>query len=148
MKDRSDDTMHHQQMLYNEATPHALCGNQFWILVIDYLNICLNINCTLLITRKENSIHWPCAPNMVALTVERIFSWVPIVGIRSHTWSRFCGNIKTFISGRRYLHLMTLTKKSLFCHLLYIIVTKMYLFKKALYLLYLHSQTRYFLLLK
>merc|ERR1719219_1335569 len=31
----------------------------------------------------------PCAPSIVAFTVERIFSWVPMVGIRSHTWSRF-----------------------------------------------------------
>merc|ERR1719510_2064131 len=31
----------------------------------------------------------PCAPSMVAFTVERIFSWVPMVGMRSHTWSRF-----------------------------------------------------------
>ena len=27
---------------------------------------------------------------MVALTVERILSWVAMVGIRSHTWSKFC----------------------------------------------------------
>ena len=33
----------------------------------------------------------PCAPSMVAFTVERIFSWVPMVGMRSHTWSRFWG---------------------------------------------------------
>uniref|UniRef100_A0A2M3ZRX4 Putative secreted peptide n=1 Tax=Anopheles braziliensis TaxID=58242 RepID=A0A2M3ZRX4_9DIPT len=30
----------------------------------------------------------PWAPSMVALTVDRIFSCVPIVGIRSHTCSR------------------------------------------------------------
>ena len=27
----------------------------------------------------------PCAPSIVAFTVERIFSWVPMVGMRSHT---------------------------------------------------------------
>lgn len=31
----------------------------------------------------------PWAPNMVALTVDRIFSCVPMVGIRSHTCKRF-----------------------------------------------------------
>ena len=32
----------------------------------------------------------PCAPNMVAFTVDRIFSCVPIVGILSQTCNRFC----------------------------------------------------------
>lgn len=31
----------------------------------------------------------PCAPNIVAFTVDKIFNWVPIVGIRSHTCSKF-----------------------------------------------------------
>lgn len=32
----------------------------------------------------------PWAPSIVALTVDKIFSCVPMVGIRSHTWSRHC----------------------------------------------------------
>ena len=32
----------------------------------------------------------PCAPNMVAFTVDRILSCVPIVGILSQTCNRFC----------------------------------------------------------
>lgn len=32
----------------------------------------------------------PCAPNMVAFTVDKIFSWVPIVGILSQTCNKFC----------------------------------------------------------
>ena len=34
-------------------------------------------------------IYLPCAPNIVAFTVDKIFSCVPIVGIRSHTCNRF-----------------------------------------------------------
>jgi len=31
----------------------------------------------------------PCAPSIVAFTVDSIFNCVPIVGIRSQTWRRF-----------------------------------------------------------
>jgi len=31
----------------------------------------------------------PCAPSIVAFTVDNIFNCVPMVGIRSQTWRRF-----------------------------------------------------------
>ena len=40
----------------------------------------------------------PCAPSIVALTVERILSWVAMVGMRSHTWSKFCKKLEESLS--------------------------------------------------
>lgn len=38
----------------------------------------------------------PWAPNMVALTVDKIFSCVPMVGIRSQTCRRHCKQIECY----------------------------------------------------
>ena len=43
-----------------------------------------------MIQNKFYKDYIPCDPSIVALTVDSILSWVPIVGILSQTCNRFC----------------------------------------------------------
>jgi hypothetical protein len=50
---------------------------------------------------KDRDVLWD--PSMVAFTVERILSWVPIVGILSHAFNRFCTYMVQFNSVSFYI---------------------------------------------